>query len=502
VSRVTFPSLIRRRVLVSYAAVISLVLGIPSIRGDSIVTLGDSLTAEYEYLGSDNSNSYPIQGFSVEATDYAKVTDPAGEWESMSWVEVLGRLRGFFFEFGEWRNLRSPWGPPRLSGYERNWAVPGAKASQYEDFMTASLGSNPLFYAFRLTLDSQLRARTRRVVIWLGANDIRSKYGTIYDEDNDAARNSVIDTLKDGLIDDLREIIRHVQDQNSDIEIVVGNLPDLGAAPDIIAGHTNPEKRLRVTLATEEINADIAELVASENVALADIYASTKGLVDGEPFYYGAVQFDPGLDDDNDPHALFSRDGFHPNTALQIEIARVFLKAFNTNYDARIPQITHAEALNLLKINPREPYRDWITNQEAVVPEALRGLLKDPDLDRMPNLMEYAFNTAPAVSDAGNLPFALTGPVPGFTGDRSVTYRSSAVERREIDIAVQYKVGTKWIRVPLDRVIENGDGTFTAAVPPTGNPVTPVRIKVILRPPQGSLNTLATALKIETTAVE
>ena len=49
-------------------------------------------------------------------------------------------------------------------------SVPGVLAGQYEDFLTSSFFSNPLYYGFRQPLEDQLENQIGRVVIWLGGN--------------------------------------------------------------------------------------------------------------------------------------------------------------------------------------------------------------------------------------------------------------------------------------------------------------------------------------------
>src|SRR5688572_2522088 len=78
-----------------------------SAQGAKVVTIGDSLTAEYDTIPD-------IPGFPTEATAYAEVTVPG--WVSRSWVEVLAKLRPNDFEFGGVRSLSNPWPIPRLSG--------------------------------------------------------------------------------------------------------------------------------------------------------------------------------------------------------------------------------------------------------------------------------------------------------------------------------------------------------------------------------------------------
>ena len=205
----------------------------------NVVAIGDSLTAEYDVIPE-------IPGFDNLPTDYAKVTVPA--WEAMSWVEIAGKLRGRYFNFGGWKSLSNPWLVPRLSGYEYNWAVPGIDAAQYEDFVSSSIFSNSLFYAARQPLEEQLSEKAQRVVIWLGGNDFRANYGPLYDGQPNSS-------FVNGLIDDLEKIIDFVKEQNADAQIVVGSVPDLSATPTKKAAHPDPAKRARVTAVTEAVNA-------------------------------------------------------------------------------------------------------------------------------------------------------------------------------------------------------------------------------------------------------
>lgn len=440
--------------------------GLAVLRGEETIAIGDSLSAEYDTIPE-------IPGFSREATAYAEVT--VDGWESMSWVEILSRLRGDAFEFGSARELPRNWGIPRMSGYELNWAIPGISASQYEDFVTSSAASNFGYWTARQPLEAHLETRAQRVVIWLGTNEFRANYGFLYDGGDGQA-------LIDGLIEDLGQVIDFVQNQNRELQIVIANLPDLGASPSKKAAHPDPEKRARVTAATELANARIATLAAEKGVPVANVYAQTERLVQGVPSYFGAVEIINDQHEDNDPRYHFTRDGLHPNTPSQIELARIILRTFNIAYGAGIPQINAAEALTLLGIDHRQPYFDWLTSYGLTK----RGFKADPDVDGLSQLVEYAFDLNPTLSDASDLPVARGGPVPGIPGEISVNYRPDPVRVRHVRMRVQYsRDQLSWSGVPPENVVANPDGSFTAVIPPL--PEEPsIRLKVSIIPPSGS----------------
>jgi hypothetical protein len=407
-------------------------------------------------------------------------------WEAMSWVEVAAQLRGRYFNFGAWRELSDPWSVPRLSGYEYNWAVPGVDAGQYEDFVTSSFFSNPFFYTARQPLEDQLSGTAHRAVIWLGGNDFRGNYGPLYD-----GRNS--SSFIDGLIDDLGRIIDFVKEQNASVQIVIGNVPDLGATPTKKAAHPDPAKRARVTAVTEAANARIANLAAQKGAVVADTYAATAALVNGVPLYFGGVRIVNDKDEDNNPRYAFTRDGLHPNTALQILNARVIIRAFNRGYGAGIPMITDAEALALLGIDPDQPFFDWLARFGV----ADKSFQSDSDDDGLARLAEYAFGLNPIIPDADRLPVSVGGKVPGFSGNVSVRYVPKISRARYVAVRVQYSSDqSTWTSVPTARVLAQADGSFTAAVPKTVGPVH-LRIKVVTIPPAGSAARTASFIAIQ-----
>ena len=439
---------------------------IPKSMAVNVVTLGDSLTAEYDVIPE-------IPGFDDLPTDYAKVTVPG--WEAMSWVEIAGKLRSRYFNFGSWKSFADPWSPPRLSGYEFNWAVPGIDASQYEDFVSSSIFSNPLYYAARQPLEDQLSGKAQRVVIWLGGNDFRAIYGPLYD-----GRPS--SSFVNGLIDDLGKIIDFVKEQRAGAQIVVCSVPDLGATPTKKAAHPDPAKRARVTAVTETVNQRLAQLAADKKVIVADTYAQTAALVKNEPLYFGGVQILNDKNADNHPRFAFARDGLHPNTALQVINTRAIIRAFNRGYNAGIPNITDIEALELMGIDPDQPFLDWL-GRLGITNKSFQA---DSDNDGLTQLAEFAFGLNPTIADAARLPVKVGGGVSGFTGNVSVRFTPRANRSRYVAVRVQYSAdGVVWNALSASRLLANADGSFTGVIPPTSAPLH-IRLRVITIPPSGS----------------
>lgn len=447
-----------RRALVAFIAAATVF----SAEAANVVTLGDSLTAEYDVIPA-------IPGFDDLPTDYAKVT--VAGWEAMSWVEVAAKLRGRYFNFGKSKPLSDPWLAPRLSGYEYNWAVPGIDASQYEDFVTSSFFSNPLFYAARQPLEDQLKNDAQRVVIWLGGNDFRANFGPLYD-----GRSS--SSFVNGLIDDLSKVIDFVKKQRDGVQIVVCAVPDLGATPTKKAAHPDPAKRARVTAVTEMVNQRLAKLAADKKVVVADTYAETAALIRDEPLFFGGVRIVNEKHPDNHPRYAFARDGLHPNTALQIVNVREIIRAFNRGYNAGIPNITDIEALQLLGVDPDQPFFDWL----ARIGITNKSFSADTDNDGLSQLAEFAFGLNPNAADANLLPVRILGGA----GPVSVVFRPRADRAKYVTIRVQYSAdGNVWQALPAARLVANADGSYKAFIPPISASVH-VRLRVITIPPSGS----------------
>ncbi len=361
-----------------------------------LAVLGDSLSAEYDSLTG-------IAGVD-DPTEYAAVTVPG--WESMSWVEVLGRVRTNEVDLGAYRGTLPGWsdlahpGDLRFTGYEFNFAIPGFEASQFEQIVNSSFLSDPHFLPCKLQIAAVLQNQANAAVVWLGGNEFRANYGYLYDGGDPWP-------LVNALSNDLAAVLDFVLDEKPGIQLVVANLPDLGATPDKQSAHPDPLKRANATAATMLANLAIASLAAARGIPVADVFADTYKLVAGETVWVGPVNLYSGTHPDNHPRYQFTRDGLHPNTCLQAIIAARMIETFNQGYAAGIPPLTPGEILNLAGMDPMQPYLDWAATNSLVAP----GPGEDGDADDLVNLGEFVFdldphvpNTSPLTVDASASP--------------------------------------------------------------------------------------------------
>jgi hypothetical protein len=411
----------------------------PGLGAARVVVVGDSLSAEYEAIPDVPGTENP--------TAYAEITVPG--WESMSWVEVLARLRPGQLDFGRRRDALPGWTDLRFTGYEFNFAIPGFQASQYEDIVNSSLFSNPQYLPFQLALGDALAHEADWAVVWLGANEFRANFGFLYDGGDPGP-------LIGRVAHDVEEVVAFVQRKRASIKVVLVNLPDLAAAPSKQAAHPDAARRARVTEATRQANRALADVAARRGAVVADVFAATERLAQGSNVAFGAIDIQPGTSADNNPRFAFARDGLHPNTPLQIQIARVILGAFNTDLQAAIPPITDAQALALLGIDPTQPYLDWIAASGAR--EMAMGA--DPDGDGLPNLVEYAFGLDPVRPSAAPVRWVAR------EGGIEVTWRSEPAGARLVRSTPEWSADlAAWIELAPAQLRTNVDSSVTLWLP-------------------------------------
>jgi hypothetical protein len=439
------------------AAVVALLLALaPAPAAPHLVAIGDSLTAEYDSLTG-------IAGVD-DPTEYAAITVPG--WESMSWTEVIGRLRSAWLDLGSYRTTLPGWNDLRFTGYQFNFAIPGFEASQYEDIVTSSIFQHQQYYPYRHTMETDL-GDAAAAVVWIGSNELRAHYDSLY---NGADAQPLID----GLRNDIGAILNFVRSQGAVMHVVVANLPDLNAAPSKLAGHPDPQKRALVTSATMLANQVISELAAARGMAVADVFTATRRLIEGEQTWYGPIVVLPGTHPDNYPQYAFTRDGLHPNTCMQTEIARIIIDTFNQAYGTGIPQITDSEALGLMNINPQQPYLDWVAAQNL----APGGMGDDPDGDGLVNLAEFVFDLNPKVQSASPLTIEPTA------GGVVARYHPDAARLHFASVTPQWSTNLMaWSDVPTASVTTDTNGWVGVSLALTTD-ARFLRLKLAVRPVQ------------------
>jgi len=411
-------------------------LGAQSMR---LAILGDSLSAEYD----------SVTGFTGvdDPTEYAAVT--ISGWESMSWVEVVGRLRTNEVDLGVHAASLPGWGLFRFSGYEYNFAIPGFEASQFEQIVNSSLISDPGYLLYKLEIADVLLHDADAAVVWLGSNELRSNYGYLYDGNDPAA-------LVNALSNDLAEVLDFVLSEKPGIKLVVANLPDLGASPDKQGAHPDPVKRANVTAATVLANQAITSLAGARGIPVADVFSDTYRLVAGETVWLGPVDLYPGTHPDNHPRYQFTRDGLHPNTCLQAIIAARILDAFNQAYATGIPPITEGEILDLIGLDPLQSYLDWVSANALLA----GGPGDDSDLDDLVNLAEFVFDLNPNLPSLSPLTIETMGSLV------TAPYRPDPDRQRLVEVLPEWSIDLDaWEPVPSANLSTHGEGRGAVSLP-------------------------------------
>ncbi len=420
-----------------------------------LVVIGDSLSAEYESITG-------VPGVD-DPTEYGAISVPG--YESLSWVEVLGRLRGSQLNLGTFDSNLTGWGFLRFSGYEFNFSVPGFTAGQFEQVVNSSFLTDPQLFPYRQQLAAVLQNQGDAAVIWLGANEFRANYGFLYDGNDPTP-------LINELVNELGAVIDFVRAQKPGIKLVLANLPDLGATPTKQADHPDVLKRANATAATIAANNAIGVLAAAQGIPVADIFPDTHRLVLGETVWIGPVNLYPGREADNHPRYQFTRDGLHPNTCLQSIIARRIIDTFNQAYATAIPAITDAEILNLIGVDPRQTYLDWVAANAL----SAAAVGDDGDGDGFANLAEFVFDLDPTSASAGPLTITTVG------GLAQVRFYPNPDRQRLVDVVAEWglELGS-WAPVPLGNLTTAPDGEITIALP-GGAPSRFVRLQISLKP--------------------
>ncbi len=425
--------------------IVILILGqsLSSHAAVKVMAIGDSMTEEYHF----------------EIPFSAPDSDPANA-NTMNWVEILDQQRGSEIDLGRYEGALLSYRDWRDAGYEYNWGIPGYDTDMWMDIIHASLS----WPAVELLPDSRSRAKLRRqyddvdvVVIMLGGNDVRAHYGDLYRwQPGDTTAAQFISNI----IDNLDDIIAEIRSIDSSVPVVLANIPDLGATPDIIGDHPDPAKRSNATAIIADLNQAVAALASARGATLAPISHLTDRILSPDPLYIGAIEMIKGKDPENPPKYLFCKGGLHPSTNGQSVIANTLLAAINTATGSDIPLLADREIVSeLLGLNPDQPFLDWATTAGLTD----LSMTADTDGDGIPSLGEYLLDLNPLRVNAAHIASVqdIAG-VPTLTLD----YTADTAAGRLAHIVVKHSGNLQsWSAVPAENLIDLGGGTYQARMP-------------------------------------
>lgn len=420
-------------------------LGIPSVHADQpLLILGDSLSKEYEYEQNFIGGSTDAQGI-------------------MNWCEILDDKRHAYFDFGPSKT----YGDLRLIGHKYNWSVPGAYADDFATkYLTASFPQDEIYGIPEL--ESQLKNDVERVVIFIGGNDIRTNYGTLYD--GGSTTSFINDTYAD-----IAAMVDWVRSKKSSLEMVLVGVPHTGCTPKTNADHPyDPVKTGRITTALTTLNNKLQTLANQRGIGYcADVFEITKFLLTADHLNIGNVPiWKNPTTTTGDPHLLFLGDGFHPNEPCQAIFAQRILDVFNAKYSHAFPRLTNSEILtDILGLRTDALFDDW--TKSFSLADGQRGMADDPDHDGVKNLMEYALDMTPSKADSNKLPqpekLTISGQIYG-----GLTWKPRVQPSPLVSLVPQQSNNlSTWSDVSPGLITSNTNGTFSVRVPLTsgGSPL-------------------------------
>ena len=392
----------------------------------NLMIIGDSLSKEYAY-------------------EFLGIGGNASAAHVRNWCEILHERRNSEFSFGS-SGIFADW---RLTGHEYNWSIPGAFASEWRSRI--SNGSVALD-----DLGSQLTGgEVDRVVIWLGGNDIRSRYGDFYDGGSTTAWVNQVAS-------DIEYVLNFVLTKNPTVQVVLVPVPHVGCTPSKSEAHPyNATKTGRITTALDALNGRLQKTASQRGVGWADTYAITKELLTANQWSIGGYIVEKRTSSGGDPDALFLGDGFHPNWPIQAVFAQRILDAFNERYKSRLPRLTNREIVaNVLEEDADLSLGSWAGSYGIATSD--RGSADDPDGDGVKNLVEFALDLDPSREDISLLPKPYVATL------NSLDYLSLTWQPRDLSNNTYVRITPQessllsgWTDIPTASIAQGANGQRT-----------------------------------------
>ncbi|MGJ8695370.1 MAG: GDSL-type esterase/lipase family protein [Verrucomicrobiaceae bacterium] len=345
-----------------------------------LLVIGDSQSEEYRF----------------EVPFSAPDSDPF-QSNTQNWIEILNILRPTEISFGSYKNDLGSYLDLRNGGFYYNWGVPAAEIETWTQIISSGPIENLLYFVSTNELRGQLK-EVDAVVIFLGGNDANSVYFELADDNPPPS-------WAYSIVSNLGTLVSFIDQQNPDLPIILSNIPDVGATPRTQVRIPEPERRAIARGHIQEANAAIEGFASTLDIPLFDTFALTRELDSPAPYRIGNIEFIPRGDPENRPRYLLCKDGFHPSTPAQAQLANLIINALNQAADFSLTPLSDTEILTHLGIpaDQDDPYLAWVANFLL----ANDSLFADPDRDGLPTLGEYALNLTPRQHDT--LPITQKG---------------------------------------------------------------------------------------------
>ena len=406
-----------------------LLIGTATAVPKKILVVGDSLSEEYRF----------------EIPFSAPASDPT-ESNTKNWVELLAEFRSDEITFGDYENDAFAYLDLRNAGYEFNWGVPGAETTLWSDVMKATFFEDQEYLPSQQTLLSQIDD-VDAVVIFLGGNDIQNTY-------RDLTKNTPPPNFPNNIIEQLKDLIDPIRDENSSVPIVIGNFPDVGGTEKRRLDFPDAAIRAIATGYINQANQALQDYAAANGFTVFNVSDLTSDLASEAPYRIGNVEFFSSSDPENKPRFLFCRDGFHSSTSSQVRLANMIVEALNLEADWTLTPFSDEETLtDILGIPPDtdNDYLSWI----APFNLPNNSLLKDHDHDGLTHLAEFLLNKDPTIPDA-----------PPVDRDQTLTYHP--VPEREVFGSISPRLSydlTNWYPISFDELEILPDGRRKVSMP-------------------------------------
>lgn len=392
---------------------------------DEVVTLGDSLTYAYE-----GEFCFRIT-VPVAAGDFAGTYGDNMPATVRNWIETLSSATYRNTSFNQGNRVTFNLNFFFLGGQNYtlflrnhyNWAIPGLKVDQMRQFVLGEktflelLSADPDFAPlakalsapvvstfnqatmFNVTeMNDQITNTAERLVFFIGGNDVRGIYGTVYN-------GGSAGTFVDDFIADATVILDRVRTLKPNIQIVVVAVPHIGITPDIKADFpTDAVKTPLVTAVISELNTRLQALAVQKNAGFADVFTPTLAMLGPETYGIHGIAYNNTGSETGDLNSIWLNGqfsaNFHPNTNAQAIIANEIVRAFNKKYNTGIAPLTATEILGGLlgKTTPQVDmtFANWMTGF------GLTGGTEtsDADGDGIAAGVEFALGLNPTLKDA------------------------------------------------------------------------------------------------------